>query len=149
MSLFASLLRCGAVRLVFVGFSLVAPACSQQTLQLPQLTPQPYRPALSDFRISASEVLPEVDSAQHVVFSDTISAIPDGEGIEKITAPPLTASLHQHVGVCDRETGQCIANGKPSHSFELIGTPSATWEPGQWTASLDGQLLSSQSSKPH
>jgi len=142
MNLLTSLLRYSVVRLVFLGSSLVVPACSQQTLRLPQLTPQPYRPDLSDFRIPASEVLPEVDSAQHVVFSDTISAIPDGEGIEKITAPPLTASLHQQVGVCDTETGQCIVNGKPGHGFELIGTPSATWEPGQWTTSLEGKLLS-------
>lgn len=142
MSALTSLLRCSVVRIAVLISSLAIPACSQQTLRLPQLTPQPYRPALSDFRISASEVLPEIDSAQHVVFSDTISAIPDGEGIEKVVAPPLTASLHQQLGVCDTETGQCIINGKPDHGFELMGTPSATWEPGQWTTSLEGKLLS-------
>lgn len=131
-----------AVRIAILISLFAVPACPQQSLRLPSLTPKPYRPALSDFRIAASEILPEVDSAQNVVFSDTLSAIPGEEGVEKIVAPPLTVSLHQQIGLCEIASRQCVLNGSPAHGFQLIGTPSATWEPGQWTTALQGKLFS-------
>ena len=130
------------VRMAFLISLVAGSASAQNSFTLPSVKPKPYRPALSDFRIAASEILPEVDSAQNVVFSDTISAIPSKEGIEKIVAPPLTVSLHQQIGVCETATGQCVFNGSPIRNFQLIGTPSANWEPGQWTTSLQGRLLS-------
>ena len=128
--------------MAFLISLLAGPAWDQQPLTLPSVIPKPYRPTLSDFRIAASEILPEAESAQNVVFSDTISAIPGDVGVEKIVAPPLTVTLHQQIGVCDTATGQCLLNGSPSHGVQLIGTPSATWEPGQWATSLHGRLLS-------
>jgi hypothetical protein len=118
------------------------PVLAEGPSTLPAIAPKPYRPALADFRIDASEILPEVESAQNTVFSDTISAIPGEVGVEKIVAPPLTVVLHQQIGVCDVASGQCILNGNPSRGFELIGTLSSSWEPGQWTTSLHGRLLS-------
>jgi hypothetical protein len=131
----------------FVGLGclivvLAGPVLAEEPLALPAITPSPYLPTLADFRIDSSDILPEVESAQNVVFSDTISAIPGEVGVEKIVAPPLTVVLHQQIGVYDVASGQCIFNGNPSRGFELIGTLSSSWEPGQWTTSLHGRLLS-------
>jgi hypothetical protein len=115
---------------------------SQQLVTIPPLTPRPYHPALSDFRIATSEIIPETESAQDLVFSDAISAAPANEGIDKIVAPPLTTLLHQQIGLRDVATRQTYINGRASHGFQLISGPSAVWMPGKWTVSIHGALLS-------
>jgi hypothetical protein len=129
--------RIGWFMSVFTGLML-----AQKPLRLPSATPGPYHPTLSDFRIDASQILPEVDSDQNVVFSDTISAIPGESGVDKIVAPPFTVSLRQQIGVRDGSTGQCFFSGHPIRGFRLVGTPSGVWEPGQWTASMRGSPFS-------
>jgi len=80
---------------------------------------EPY-PHAAEFRLPARETLPEVESAQQVIFTDTISGIPDGEGIDRITAPPWTVVLRQRLRLRDAETGQdCLGNA-----------PDVVWEPG-------------------
>lgn len=130
-------------RVVVISLVMASSAWAQNPFTLPSVKPKPYRPTLSDFRIAASKILPEVDSAQNVIFSDTISAIPSKDGIEKIVAPPLTVSLNQQIGVCETETtGPCIFNGSAIHRSQLTGATSATWEPGQWKTSMRGRRLS-------
>ena len=115
---------------------------AQQTVTLPSIEPRPYHPKLSDFRIAASEIIPETQSAQNAVLSDTLSAIPDHEGIDRMVAPPLVVIVRQRIGVRDAATGQIYSNGITQSGFERIGDTESIWEPGQWTTSMHGRFIS-------
>lgn len=83
---------------------------------------------LAEFRLAASQTLPEVESAQQVIFTDTVSGIPAEEGIDRITAPPLTAVLGQRLELLDAASGRsCLES-----PAELV------WEPGMSTVSRTG-----------
>jgi hypothetical protein len=104
--------------------------------------PQPYHPKLSDFKIAASAIIPQTEGPQNVVFSDTVSASILGNGIDEITAPPLTVAFHQRIGMRDVLTGQSYLGDHASSDFQMMSSPAATWMPGQWTVSMKGKLLS-------
>jgi hypothetical protein len=124
------------------SFGVAAQLAGQQPSTLPAIVPQHYHPKLSDFRIAGSDVLPETQSAQNVVLSDTISVIPDHEGVDRIVAPPLAVVLRQKIGVRDVSTGQSYVNGAPQNGFVRIGDTQSIWEPGQWLVSMHGRILS-------
>jgi len=89
-------------------------------------------PYLAEFRLAAKETLPEVESAQQVIFSDTVSGIPNAEGIDRITAPPITVVLGQRLDLSDSVTGASCFESEP----ELV------WEPGMATISRAGRDVS-------
>lgn len=93
--------------------------------------PEPY-PHLAEFRLPAAETLPEVESAQQVIFTDTISGIPAAEGIDRITAPPYTIVLGQQLSLRDATDGR--------NCFEA--PPALVWEPGAETVSRAGRGVS-------
>lgn len=120
----------------------VAGALAQQTVALPSMKPRSYHPKLSEFRMPVADIIPETQSSQNAVTSDTVSALPNGEGVDRIVAPPLVAVLQQKIGVRDAATGQSYINGITKDGFERIGSTEATWEPGKWTVAMRGRLLS-------
>ncbi len=89
-------------------------------------------PYLAEFRLAASDTLPEVESSQQVVFSDVVSGIPKAEGIDRITAPPITVVLGQRLELRDSTTGASCFDS----DSELI------WEPGTAAVSRTGRHVS-------
>ena len=89
-------------------------------------------PNLAEFRLPASQTLPEVESAQQVIFTDTVSGIPAAEGIDRITAPPIAVVLGQRLELRDAPTGESCFDSEP----ELV------WEPGAGTVSRAGRDIS-------
>ena len=92
---------------------------------------EPY-PHLAEFRLAAGDTLPEVESAQQVIFTDAVSGIPDGEGIHRITAPPLAVVLGQRLDIRDASTGESC----------LTSEPVVVWEPGTGIVSRSGKDVS-------
>jgi len=77
-------------------------------------------PHAAEFRLAAEETLPEVESAQQVIFTDTISGIPSAEGIDRITAPPFAAVVNQVMNLRDAATGASCFDSDP----EVVGARS-------------------------
>ena len=67
----------------------------------------------------AARTLPEVESAQQVIFTDAVSGIPEGGGIDRITAPPLAVVLGQRVDLRDAATGLSVTEAQP----EVVWSP--------------------------
>ena len=97
-----------------------------------------YRPKLSDFRLEGDQIVPEVDSSNAVVFSGSTSAVPEGSGVDRFTAPPITVVMQQKIGVRDAKTGAAIFDGQPSKGFRKTAKERSVWEPGSWTTYTQG-----------
>src|ERR1017187_2295162 len=92
---------------------------------------EPY-PHVAEFRLPENQTLPEVESAQEVIFTDTVSGIPSGEGIDRITAPPYAVIVGQRLELRDAATNATCFDREP----EL------DWEPGMATVSRAGPEIS-------
>lgn len=101
-----------------------------------------YHPKLSDFRLDADQLIPEVDSSNALIFSGSISAIPGVSAVDRFTAPPLTVVLQQKIGIRDARTGAMLFDGKPSNGFRKTAKERSVWEPGSWTTYTDGRPFS-------
>jgi hypothetical protein len=79
-------------------------------------------------------MLPQVESHQVVVFSGSVSGIPLAEGLDRITAPPLTAILRQRFEI--REKGAGVV-------YPVAGAkdPELVWEPGRAVITADTSML--------
>lgn len=97
-----------------------------------------YRPKLADFRLDGDQIIPEIDSSHAPVFGGSISAIPQGYGVDRFTAPPFTVVMRQMIGVRDERTGATFFDGMPSGRFRRLSKKTSAWEPGSWTTETQG-----------
>ena len=131
--------------IVYLQLILVSvfPACSQTSASssIPK-----YHPRVSDFQLAGDQIIPEVDSSNRLVFSGSSSAVPAESGVDRFTAPPIAVVMEQKIAVRDARTGAELFDGKPLNGFHEFVKRSGTWEPGSWTAYVEGSSFSDQQS---
>ena len=113
---------------------------AQEAAEFQRLTPRPPVLRASDFRLPASQTLPEIESYQQAVFSGSVSGIPKDEGIDRLTAPPYTVLLRQSFALLDRSTGALYHNGQASGGAIIKSPAALVWEPGRATISTETNI---------
>jgi hypothetical protein len=112
-----------AVLFVFLAASSAAPQ-ARRAPDFQRVVPTPAVLKAADLRMPASRMLPQVESHQVAVFSGSVSGIPLAEGLDRITAPPLTAILRQRFEIREKAAGGIYpADGAKA--------PELVWEPGR------------------
>jgi hypothetical protein len=113
---------------------------AQEAAEFKRLTPRPPALRASDFRLPATQTLPEIESYQQVVFSGSVSGIPKDEGLDRLTAPPYAVLLRQSFALLDRSSRALYSGGQASGGAIIKSPAALVWEPGRAVISTETNI---------
>ncbi|MGD1100544.1 MAG: hypothetical protein ABSA59_00645 [Terriglobia bacterium] len=132
---------CVAAGMAALGLAgLTSTGRAQEAAEFKRLTPRPPALRASDFRLPATQTLPEIESYQQVVFSGSVSGIPKDEGLDRLTAPPYAVLLRQSFALLDRSSRALYSGGQASGGAIIKSPAALVWEPGRAVISTETNI---------